>query len=67
MHLVLQAGISLVKADIFKPIRTDASQSNPEYKHNQDVTAPPDPVADGSTSDVPIKGEKVRLWQSPDF
>ena len=46
-------------------VKTEASQSNPEYKHNQDVTAPPDPVADGSTSDVPIHGEKTNILFHP--
>lgn len=35
-------------------VRTDKMQSGEEYKHNQDITAPPDPVVPGSTSDVPI-------------
>lgn len=47
------------------PVKTDASQSNPEYKHTQDITAPPDPVADGSTSDVPIHGEKTNILFHP--
>ena len=46
-------------------VKTDASQSNPEYKHNQDITAPPDPVAEGSTSDVPIHGEKTNILFHP--
>jgi len=46
-------------------VKTDASQSNPEYKRNQDITAPPDPVADGSTSDVPIHGEKTNILFHP--
>lgn len=36
-----------------------------EYKHNQDITAPPDPVAEGSTSDVPIHGEKTNILFHP--
>jgi len=46
-------------------VKTDASQSNPEYKRNQDITAPPDPVAEGSTSDVPIHGEKTNILFHP--
>ncbi|KAL9589027.1 MAG: hypothetical protein Q9203_002174 [Teloschistes exilis] len=46
-------------------VKTDPSQSNPEYAHNQDVTAPPDPVAEGSTSDVPIHGEKTNILFHP--
>ncbi|KAI4102452.1 MAG: hypothetical protein L6R37_004391 [Teloschistes peruensis] len=46
-------------------VKTDPSQTNPEYAHNQDVTAPPDPVAEGSTSDVPIHGEKTNILFHP--
>ncbi|KAJ4297531.1 hypothetical protein N0V90_005423 [Kalmusia sp. IMI 367209] len=47
------------------PIKTDPHQSLEEYKHNQDVTAPPDPVAEGTTSDVPIHGEKTNILFHP--
>jgi hypothetical protein len=46
-------------------VQTDSSQSNPEYKEKQDITAPPDPVAEGSTSDVPIHGEKTNILFHP--
>lgn len=46
-------------------VKTDASQSNPEYKEKQDITAPPDPVANNSTSDVPIQGEKTNILFHP--
>jgi len=46
-------------------VKTDSSQTNPEYSHNQDVTAPPDPVEPGSTSDVPIHGEKTNILFHP--
>ena len=46
-------------------VKTEASQSNPEYKEKQDITAPPDPVASGSTSDVPIHGEKTNILFHP--
>lgn len=46
-------------------LATDASQSNPEYKEKQDLTAPPDPIAEGSTSDVPIHGEKTNILFHP--
>lgn len=36
-----------------------------EYKRNQDITAPPDPVVPGSTSDVPIHGEKTNILFHP--
>jgi hypothetical protein len=48
-----------------KPIKTDPSQSLEDYKYNQDVTAPPDPVAEGTTSDVPIHGEKTNVLFHP--
>ncbi|KAH3910366.1 hypothetical protein HBI56_076410 [Parastagonospora nodorum] len=47
------------------PIKTDANQSLEDYKYNQDVTAPPDPVAEGTTSDVPIHGEKTNVLFHP--
>ncbi|CAI9632106.1 hypothetical protein GT037_005752 [Alternaria burnsii] len=47
------------------PIKTDPSQSLEDYKHNQDVTAPPDPVAEGTTTDVPIHGEKTNVLFHP--
>lgn len=53
------------RTDFFQPIKTDPNQSLAEYKYAQDVTAPPDPVADGSTSDVPIHGEKTNILFHP--
>jgi Ca2+-dependent lipid-binding protein len=46
-------------------IRTDSNQSGEEYRNAQDVTAPPDPVAQGSTSDVPIHREKTNVLFHP--
>ena len=46
-------------------VKTDSSQKNPDYKHAQDITAPPDPVEPGSTSDVPIQGEKTNILFHP--
>ncbi|KAI4593114.1 hypothetical protein KJ359_010038 [Pestalotiopsis sp. 9143b] len=46
-------------------VKTEATQSGEEYRYNQDVTAPPDPVATGSTSDVPIRGEKTNVLFHP--
>lgn len=48
-----------------QPVKTDPSQSHAEYKEAQDITAPPDPVAEGSTSDVPIHGEKTNILFHP--
>ena len=50
---------------IHQTAKTDASQSNPEYKEKQDITAPPDPIQEGSTSDVPIQGEKTNILFHP--
>lgn len=59
--------LSVPNANLGKdtPLRTDPSQSNPEYGHIQDITAPPDPVAPGTTSDVPIRGEKTNILFHP--
>lgn len=46
-------------------MKTDPSQSSSDYKHNQDVTAPPDPVQEGTTSDLPIHGEKTNILFHP--
>ena len=46
-------------------VQTDPHQSGAEYKEKQDITAPPDPIAEGSTSDVPIHGEKTNILFHP--
>jgi hypothetical protein len=46
-------------------VKTDATQSGEEYRHNQDITAPPEPVEPGSTTDVPIRGEKTNILFHP--
>lgn len=38
---------------------------NNEYAEKQDITAPPDPVEPGTTSDVPIHGEKTNILFHP--
>lgn len=67
MKAVEDPQLSVPNANLGKPtpVKTDASQSNPEYKEKQDITAPPDPVASGSTSDVPIHGEKTNILFHP--
>ena len=67
MKAVENPQLSVPNANIGKdtPVKTDSSQANPEYKEAQDVTAPPDPVAEGSTSDVPIHGEKTNILFHP--
>lgn len=42
-------------------ISTNENQSGEDYRYAQDVTAPPDPVEPGSTSDVPIHSEKTNV------
>ncbi|KAF2404977.1 hypothetical protein EJ06DRAFT_525553 [Trichodelitschia bisporula] len=67
LGLVENPVLSVPNANLGKdtPVKTEASQSNPEYKEKQDITAPPDPVVDGSTSDVPIRGEKTNVLFHP--
>ena len=67
MKAVEDPQISVPNANLGKHtnVKTDASQSNPEYSRNQDITAPPDPTAEGSISDVPIHGEKTNILFHP--
>ena len=46
-------------------MKTESTQSGETYRRNQDITAPPDPIAQGSTSDVPIHGEKTNVLFHP--
>ncbi|KAI9734701.1 MAG: hypothetical protein M1818_006688 [Claussenomyces sp. TS43310] len=46
-------------------LKTDKTMSGDKYAHTQDVTAPPDPIYPGSTSDVPIHGEKTNILFHP--
>lgn len=48
-------------------IAADSTQSGEEYRHAMDVSAPPDPVQEGATSDVPIRSEKtsVLFYKTP--
>ncbi|KAL2203600.1 meiotically up-regulated protein [Sarocladium strictum] len=41
--------------------RVDSNMSGEEYRRNQDILAPPDPVQEGATSDVPIRSEKTSI------
>ena len=50
---------------LLQTAKTEASQSGAEYKEQQDITAPPEPVAEGSTTDVPIRGEKTNILFHP--
>ncbi|KAJ9649386.1 hypothetical protein H2199_000161 [Coniosporium tulheliwenetii] len=59
--------ITVPNANLGKPtpVATDPSQMNDEYKEKQDITSPPEPTAPGSTSDVPIHGEKTNILFHP--
>ncbi|TVY43714.1 Meiotically up-regulated protein [Lachnellula subtilissima] len=59
--------LSVPNANVNKDtsVKTEATQSGEEYRNNQDITAPPDPVEPGSTSDVPINGEKTNILFHP--
>jgi hypothetical protein len=46
-------------------IKTDPHQPLDEYARNQDITAPPAPIHPGSTTDVPIHGEKTNILFHP--
>ncbi|ATZ57391.1 hypothetical protein BCIN_14g05350 [Botrytis cinerea B05.10] len=67
MKAVDNPQLSVPNANINKstPVKTEATQSGEEYRVNQDITAPPDPVEPGSTSDVPIHGEKTNILFHP--
>ncbi|KAL7930528.1 hypothetical protein V8C35DRAFT_160021 [Trichoderma chlorosporum] len=61
--------MSVPNGNLGKPatIATSSQQSGEEYRYAQDVTAPPDPIQEGSTSDVPIRSEKtsVLFYKTP--
>jgi hypothetical protein len=57
--------LAFADTDSCQPVKTDPSQSRADYKEAQDITAPPDPVAEGTTSDVPIHGEKTNVLFHP--
>ncbi|KAI9813337.1 MAG: hypothetical protein M1832_006352 [Thelocarpon impressellum] len=67
MKTVKNPQLSVPNANLGKPtpIKTEPTQSGREYQEKQDVTAPPDPVHPGSTSDVPIRGEKTNILFHP--
>ncbi|EFR03857.1 meiotically up-regulated 190 protein [Nannizzia gypsea CBS 118893] len=46
-------------------VQTKPSQSLEEYKHSQDIVSPPEPIAAGTTSDVPIHGERTNILFHP--
>ncbi|CAM1509320.1 Fc.00g030590.m01.CDS01 [Cosmosporella sp. VM-42] len=48
-------------------VKLSSDQSGEDYRHTQDILAPPDPVQEGATSDVPIRSEKtsVLFYKTP--
>ncbi|KAH7311667.1 hypothetical protein B0I35DRAFT_357579 [Stachybotrys elegans] len=42
-------------------VKVSSDMSGEEYRRAQDITAPPDPVEEGTTSDVPIRSEKTSI------
>jgi hypothetical protein len=64
---LIHVQLSVPNANLGKdsPVKTEAHQTGEEYRNNQDVTAPPDPVEPGTTSDVPIHGEKTNILFHP--
>ncbi|KAJ5783312.1 uncharacterized protein N7518_008989 [Penicillium psychrosexuale] len=67
MDTVNNPMLTVPNANLGKPtdIQTSADQDLAEYKRIQDITAPPDPIAEGTTSDVPIRGEKTNVLFHP--
>ncbi|KOS18903.1 Meiotically up-regulated protein [Escovopsis weberi] len=55
--------LSIPNQNLGKPstISTSSKQAGEEYRLAQDLTAPPDPIQKGSTSDVPIRSEKTSV------
>ncbi|KAJ5544269.1 hypothetical protein N7513_007080 [Penicillium frequentans] len=67
MEAVKNPMLTVPNANIGEPtdVKTSHDQELPEYKEKQDITAPPDPIAEGTTSDVPIRGEKTNVLFHP--
>ncbi|RDA92606.1 hypothetical protein CP533_0916, partial [Ophiocordyceps camponoti-saundersi (nom. inval.)] len=62
-HAVEDPQLSVPNENLGRPstLTVSSNQSGEEYRRAQDVTAPPDPVQEGSTSDVPISSEKTSI------
>ncbi|KAJ6048462.1 uncharacterized protein N7446_011145 [Penicillium canescens] len=68
METVKNPTLTVPNANIGKDtngVQTRPDQELGEYKESQDITAPPDPIAEGTTSDVPIRGEKTNVLFHP--
>ncbi|GLI75402.1 hypothetical protein PoHVEF18_003656 [Penicillium ochrochloron] len=67
MEAVKNPKLTVPNANLGRPTehQTSHDQELSEYKEKQDITAPPDPIAEGTTSDVPIRGEKTNVLFHP--
>ncbi|KAJ5646527.1 hypothetical protein N7490_002899 [Penicillium lividum] len=67
METVKNPMLTVPNANLGMPtdVQTRHDQELSEYKEKQDITAPPDPIAEGTTSDVPIRGEKTNVLFHP--
>ncbi|OOQ90074.1 C2 domain protein [Penicillium brasilianum] len=67
METVKNPKLTVPNANLGRPTehKTSHDQELSEYKEKQDITAPPDPIAEGTTSDVPIRGEKTNVLFHP--
>ncbi|KAJ5815138.1 hypothetical protein N7474_006915 [Penicillium riverlandense] len=67
MESVKDPKLTVPNANLGRPTehRTSADQDLAKYKEEQDITAPPDPIAEGTTSDLPIRGEKTNILFHP--
>ncbi|KAF3481358.1 uncharacterized protein GIQ15_04117 [Arthroderma uncinatum] len=67
MKAVKEPQLSIPNANLGLPtsLKTKPSQSLEEYKHTQDIVSPPEPIAAGTTSDVPIHGERTNVLFHP--
>ncbi|KAL5612946.1 hypothetical protein BROUX41_003977 [Berkeleyomyces rouxiae] len=62
-HVVDNPKLSVPNENLGRPttVPISSSMSGEEYRHAQDITAPPDPIEPGSTADVPIRSEKTSI------
>ncbi|KAK2850671.1 hypothetical protein FQN49_005438, partial [Arthroderma sp. PD_2] len=67
MNAVKEPQLSVPNANLGLPtsIQTKSTQPLDEYKHTQDIVSPPEPIAAGTTSDVPIHGERTNILFHP--
>ncbi|POR32933.1 Uncharacterized protein TPAR_06891 [Tolypocladium paradoxum] len=55
--------MSIPNENLGKPttVKVSSQLSGEEYRYAQDITAPPDPIQEGATSDVPVRSEKASV------